>query len=126
MADTRPAPTVPVQFNEPAIAEDLLHHSPTARKALEIFRREVDRGGGLPRTRLLGCDAEARDGTRLAGCVKTYIPWPAGRYGLVLLPVAHPTRPFALRAFAFGVRHPAANKLSVYTIADWRHNDEST
>ncbi len=125
MADTRAAPTVPVQFNEPAITEDLTHHPPTARKVLEIFRREVDRGGGLPLSRLLGCDAEARDGTRLAGCVKTYVPWPAGRFGLVLLPVAHPTRPFALRAFAFGVRHPAANKLSVYTVADRRHNDES-
>lgn len=125
MADTRAAPIVPVQFDEPAIAEDLAHHPPTARTTLEVFRREVDRCGGLPRSHLLGCDAEARDGTRLAGCVKTYVPWPAGHFGLVLLPVAHPTRPFALRAFAFGVRHPAANKLSVYAIADRRHNDES-
>jgi hypothetical protein len=124
MADTRAAPSVPVQFNEPAIAEDLTHHPPAARKALELFRREVDRDGGLSFSRLKRCDAEGRDGTRLTGCVKTYVPWPAGRFGLVLLPVAHSTRRLALRAFAYGVRHPAANRLSVYEIADRRHNAE--
>ncbi len=122
MADTRAAPIVPVQFNEHAIAEDLTHHPPPARKALELLRREVDRDGGLPFLRLKRCDAQARDGTRLAGCVKTYVPWPAGRFGLILLPVSHPTRPLALRAFAYGVRHPAANKPSVYEIADRRYN----
>jgi hypothetical protein len=122
MADNGAAPTVPVEFHEPAITEDLSHHPPAARGALERFRRELDRGGGLPLPRLLGCDAEARDGTRLAGCVKTYVPWPAGRFGLVLLPVPHPVRPFALRAFAFGVRHPAPNRLSVYAVADRRVN----
>ncbi|HWX43741.1 MAG TPA: hypothetical protein VNY52_00295 [Solirubrobacteraceae bacterium] len=125
MADTQAVPTVPVEFHEEAIAEDLTHHPSTARKALELFRREVDRCGELPVSRLKRCDAEGRDGTRLAGCVKTYVPWPTGRYGLVLLPVAHPTRPLALRAFAYGVRHPGANKPSVYEIADRRHNSES-
>ncbi|HEX4116779.1 MAG TPA: hypothetical protein VHY18_12995 [Solirubrobacteraceae bacterium] len=43
-----------------------------------------------------------------------------GRYGLVLLPVAHPTRALALRAFAYGVRHPEANRPSVYEIASKR------
>lgn len=125
MADTQVAPTVPVQFDEHAIAEDLAHHPPAARKALEQFRREVDRGGGLSFARLKRCEEEARDGTRLAGCVKTYVPWPTGRFGLVLLPVAHPTRSLALRAFAYGVRHPAASKPSVYEIADRRHKSES-
>src|ERR1700723_2055911 len=111
MANTRAKPLVPVHFAEPAIAEDLAHHPPAARSALELFRREIDRDGGLQFSRLKGCEAEGRDGTHLAGCVKTYIPWPTGRFGLVLLPVAHSTRPFALRAFAYGVRHPAAHKL---------------
>jgi hypothetical protein len=122
MADTRAAPIVPVQFDEHAIVEDLTHHPPPARRALELFRREVDRDGGLPFSRLKRCDAEARDGTRLEGCVKTYVPWPTGRFGLILLAVSHPTRPLALRAFAYGVRHPAASKPSVYEIADRRHN----
>jgi hypothetical protein len=122
MADTRAAPIVPVQFDEHAIVEDLTHHPLPARRALELFRREVDRDGGLPFSRLKRCDAEARDGTRLKGCVKTYVPWPTGRFGLILLPVSHPTRPLALRAFAYGVRHPAASKPSVYEVADRRHN----
>jgi hypothetical protein len=125
MTDTPAGPIVPVQFSEHAIAEDLTHHPPAAREALELFRREVGRDGGLSLARLKRCDEEGRDGTRLGGCVKTYVPWPIGRFGLVLLPVAHPTRPLALRAFAFGVRHPAANKPSVYAVADRRHNAES-
>lgn len=122
MADTRSAPLVPVEFNEQAIAEDLTHHPSVARRALDLFRREVDRDGGLPFSRLKRCDEAGRDGTRLAGCVKTYVPWPTGRFGLVLLPVAHSTKPLALRAFAYGVRHPPANKPSVYEIADQRYN----
>jgi hypothetical protein len=42
-----------------------------------------------------------------------------------MLPVAHPTPRLALRAFAFGVRHPAALKSSVYKIADGRRNAAS-
>ncbi len=125
MADTWAAAIVPVQFDEHAIAEDLAHHPPAARKELELFRREVDRDGGLPFSRFKRCEEEGRDGTRLGGCVKAYVPWPTGRFGLVLLPVAHSTRPLALRAFAYGVRHPAANRLSVYAIADRRHNADS-
>jgi hypothetical protein len=125
VADIQARPIVPAQFDEHAIAEDLAHHPPAARKALELLRREVDRDGGLSFSRLKRCDEEGRDGTRLAGCVKTYVPWPTGRFGLVLLAVAHPRRSLALRAFAYGVRHPAANKLSVYQIADRRHNAAS-
>jgi hypothetical protein len=118
VVDTHAAPTVPVEFDEHAIAEDLRHHPPAARNELELFRREAYRYGGLPISRFKRCDEKGHDGTRLGGCVKTYVPWPTGRFGLVLLPVAHPTRPLALRAFAYGVRHPAANKPSVYEIAD--------
>jgi hypothetical protein len=120
VAGTPAGPIVPVAFDESAIAEDLAHHTATARKALDVLRREVDRDGGLPFSRLKRCEDEGRDGTRLGGCVKTYVPWPTGRYGLVLLPVAHPTRALALRAFAYGVRHPEANRPSVYEIASKR------
>src|ERR1700684_3440884 len=102
-----------------------MHHPSDARAALELLRRQVDRDGGLSCSRLKRCEEEGRDGTRLAGCLKTYVPWPTGRFGLVLLPVAHPERPFALRAFAYGVRHPAGRKPSVYQIADRRHNATS-
>ncbi len=125
MADTRAAPVVPVLFDEHAIAEDLTHHPAAARTALEQFRREVDRGGGLAWARLRSCETEGHDGTQLGGCAKTYVPWPTGHFGLVMLAVAHPTRPFALRAFAYGVRHPAPNRPSVYEIADRRYNHDS-
>jgi hypothetical protein len=118
-------PIFPVVFDESAIAEDLAHHPPVARNAFELLRRELDRDGGIPVSRLKRCEAEGRDGTRLAGCLKTYVPWPTGRFGLVMLPVTHPSRPLALRAFAFGVRHPAALKPSVYEIADRRRNTAS-
>jgi len=118
--DAPAGPIFPVVFDEPAIAEDLTHHPPVARNALELLRRELDRDGGLPASRVKRCDAEGRDATRLGGCLKTYVPWPTGQYGLIMLPAAHPTRPLALYAFAFGVRHPAALKPSVYQIADKR------
>jgi len=123
--DAPAGPIFPVVFDEPAIAEDLAHHPPVARNALELLRRELDRDGGLSVSRLKRCEAEGRDGTHLAGCVKTYVPWPTGRFGLVMLPVTHPSRAVALRAFAFGVRHPAALKPSVYEIADRRRNATS-
>lgn len=77
MPTTPAGPVLSVAFDEPAIAEDLAHHPPVARNALELLRRELDRDGGIPVSRLNRCDAEGRDGTRLAGCVKTYVPWPA-------------------------------------------------
>jgi hypothetical protein len=123
--DTPAGPIFPVVFDEPAIAEDLAHHPPVARHALELLRRELEHDGGLPASRLRRCEAEGRDGTRLAGCLKTYVPWPAGRFGLVMLPVTHASRPLALRAFAFGVRHPAASKPSVYRIAHERRNADN-
>jgi hypothetical protein len=86
-----------VVFDEHAIAEDLAHHPPVARHAVELLRRELDHDGGLPGSRLKRCETEGNDGTRLAGCLKTYVPWPTGGFGLVMLPVAHASRPLALR-----------------------------
>ena len=68
------------------------------------------------------CEVEGRDGTRLGGCVKTYVPWPAGRFGAVMVGVSHPDRPVGLRVIAFGVRHHPrdAHALTVYEIAHRR------
>jgi hypothetical protein len=92
---------------------------------LRALRRDIGKAGGLPLSHLKGCQAEGRDGTNLAGCVKTYAPWPDGRYGLVLIPVEHTTRPWALRAIAFGVRHQPrdSNAPTVYRIAHGRLHD---
>lgn len=114
------AVVVPVLFDERQIEHDLTRLAPTARIALEDVRREVIRYGGLPTTRLRSCDAHGRDGTELPDCFKTYVPWGENKWGLVLTVAAHPTRLFALRAFAYGVRHPTGTTPSVYEIAHRR------
>lgn len=122
MAEGRPEPVFPVGFDEDALAEDLKRLSASAEIVLMGFRKELERKGGIPQSRLRACQAEGRDGTRLAGCVKTYVPWPDGRFGAVCVPVAHPRRPMALRVFAFGVRHQprGSNAETVYKIAHRR------
>jgi hypothetical protein len=63
------------------------------------------------------CEGEGRDGTRLGGCVKFYLPRPAGRWGAVLAGDEEATKP-ALVLVAVGERHPAQRwKPSVYEIA---------
>jgi hypothetical protein len=112
---------VPARFDEEAFATDLEHLSDAAASALVQLRREVDRDGGLPKSRLLRCQPEGRDGTQLEECVKTRVPWPDGPWGIVFRAVAHPTRPFGLRGIAYGERHPSrAGKPSVYEIASQR------
>jgi hypothetical protein len=103
MAEPRPEPVFPVGFDEDARAEDLDHLPASAEIALREFRKELRRHGGIPRSRLMACQAEGRDGTKLGGCVKTYIPWPDGRFGAVFMPAKHPSRPltFACSHSAF-------------------------
>jgi len=122
MADIRREAIVPTQFDEDAIEHDLERLPASAALALKALRRDIEQAGGLPLSQLKGCQAEGRDGTKLAGCVKTYIPWPNGRYGLVFIAIEHPIRPWALRAIAFGVRHHprGSHALTVYQIADRR------
>jgi hypothetical protein len=86
-------PVFPVAFDELAMAEDLARLGEAGARALAELGREIERLGGLPRERLMACEAHGRDGTRLGGCVKTYVPWPAGRFGAVMVGVTHPERP---------------------------------
>lgn len=122
MADIRREAIVPAYFDDEAIEHDLASLPPAAALALQALRRDIDKRGGLRFSYLKGCQAEGRDGTRLDGCVKTYAPQPDGQYGLVLKATEHPTRPWALRAIAFGIgHHPSdSHALTVYQIADRR------
>jgi hypothetical protein len=117
-------PVFPVGFDDDALEEDLAHLPASAEEALRSFHKDLRRLGGLPKSRLMACHAEGRDGTRLGGCVKTYIPWPDGRFGAVFVAVTHPNRPLALRAIAFGIRHHPRGSTAptVYEIAHHRMN----
>jgi hypothetical protein len=122
VVEPRSEPVFPVGFDEDALTEDLERLPASAESALREFRKELRREGGIPRSRLKACHDEGQDGTTLGGCVKTYVPWPAGRFGAVFVAVTHPNRPMALRAFAFGVRHHPreSNAETVYEIAHKR------
>lgn len=122
MVEPQSEPIFPVGFDDDALEEDLAHLPASAERVLRLFRKEVRRLAGIPQSRLMACQAEGRDGTRLSGCVKTYIPWPNGRFGAVFVAVTHPNRPLALRAIAIGIRHHprGSNALTVYEIAHRR------
>jgi hypothetical protein len=122
VAEVRPEPVFPVGFDEDALTEDLERLPASAENALREFRKELRREGGIAKSRLKACHDEGQDGTMLGGCVKTYVPWPDGRFGAVFVAVTHPNRPMALRAFAFGIRHhpPESNAETVYEVAHRR------
>jgi hypothetical protein len=112
-------PVFPVGFDDDALGKDLAHLPASAEETLRSFHKDMRRLGGIPKSRLKACQAEGRDGTRLGGCAKTYIPWPDGRFGAVFVAVTHPHRPLALRVIAFGIRHHARGSTArtVYEIA---------
>ena len=60
-------PVFPVAFDEPATAENLARVGEAGAEGLAALQREVDWLGGLPRERLLACEAEGSGGTRLGG-----------------------------------------------------------
>jgi hypothetical protein len=110
----------PVRFDEAAFDEDLLHVTPRGRSAAIRHRAAIERDG-LPAAQLVRCDAEARDGTDLSGCVKTRLPWPDGEWGLVLTGRLDEKGRVFLQALAFGERHPEAHwRPSVYELAHRR------
>jgi len=104
-----------------ALAEDLAHLSAAARTAIGPVVERL-RHDGVPVQWLRRCEPEGRDGTRLPGCVKFYIPRPAGRWGAVLTADVAASAP-RLVLLAVGERHPvAASRPSVYVIAHRRLN----
>lgn len=126
MAQHGSEPVFPVGFDEDAIAEDLERLPDSAEEALEKFRKELRRQNGIPKGRLKVCQNESQDRTGLGGCVKTYVPWPVGRFGAVFVAVTHPKRPLGLRVIAFGIRHhpPDSHAESVYQVAHRRLHEE--
>jgi hypothetical protein len=115
MADS---PRFPVYVDDETFTEDVNHATPAGRRAAERARLRLEREGITP-GELYACDPEARDGTRLAGCVKTYLPRPDGPWGIVFHAWERETP--GLAYLAFGVRHPQQPwQPSVYQVADRR------
>jgi hypothetical protein len=112
-------PRFEVRVVDDVLAEDLAHCTRAACASIEpmvaLLRKE-----GAPRQWLRRCEDEGRDGTRLSGCVKLYIPQPDGQWGAVLAGDEEAAKP-ALVLIAVGDRHPAQPwKPSVYEIAHRR------
>ncbi len=120
MAEPRPTAIFPVVFDESILAIDSERLPDTAAAALQGLRTEVNRSGGISQERLKRCLGEARDGTDLTGCVKTYVPWPDGPWGIVFRVGEDSKRPLALYTIAYGRRHPQADRVSVYQLAHKR------
>ena len=114
-----------VRVDPDALATDQ-HRAPrAARNVLVALARELD--SGTLEGQLRACDAEGRDGTQLAQCVKMYRPQPAGRYGVVLECRADADG-FYLAYLAFGERHPSRESgcASVYEVAHQRLHRRSS
>ena len=102
-------------WSDEVLAEDLARCIPAARTAIEPMI-DMLRDKGTPREWLLRCEEEGRDGTRLNGCVKLYLPRPAVQWGAVLAGDKAAAKP-ALVLVARGERHPARPwKPSVYEL----------
>lgn len=114
-------PRFEVRVVEEVLTEDLARCTSAARVAIESMLTTL-REEGAPREWLLRCEEEGQDGTRLKGCVKLYIPQPAGQWGAVLAGDEEASKP-ALVLIAVAERHPARPwKPSVYEIAHRRIN----
>jgi hypothetical protein len=108
-----------VRFDDEAWNEDRSHATPAGRAVAGSDRPRLE-AKGIGVDELKACESEGRDGTRLAGCVKSYRPQPDGRWGLVLRLVRFEGE-LGLLCVAFGVRHPErAWQPSVYQVAHRR------
>ncbi|HWY19435.1 MAG TPA: hypothetical protein VNY27_12080 [Solirubrobacteraceae bacterium] len=102
--------------------EDLAHTTAAGRAAVAPLIGRL-KNTGVPKSWLKGCQAESRDGTRLTGCVKIYVPRPAGKFGMVFKVIDVDGR-LRLEFLAFGVRHHpvGSHAPTVYEIAHRRLN----
>jgi hypothetical protein len=116
----------PVALDELAWQEDLRRATGGAKRIGEETRLRLEREGQTVEA-LFACSEEARDGTRLPGCVKVYLPPPGGPLGLVFRIAKGKDGRLYLDHLAFGVRHiPAGSRgMTVYQLAHRRLGGES-
>jgi hypothetical protein len=116
----RPEPRYAVGVDDVLLEEDLAHATAAGRAAIAPFIDQL-KSAGVPKSWLKGCQAEGRDGTQLAGCVKIYVPQPNGKFGMVCRAVDVDSR-LRLEFLAFGVRHhpKESHAPTVYELAHRR------
>lgn len=116
MSDKRAGRTTAL-FDDAAVAEDLQRASDAGQDVARAARSEYEQDG-VPVGVLLACDEEGADGTRLAHCVKVYLPPPDGKFGMVFR-IERRDGKLRLVYAAFGVRHHprGSNAPTVYQIA---------
>ena len=114
-----------VIFDDLAFTEDIEGGSANGRAVARATRHAYERHG-CPVNELLACQDEATDETRLPGCVKVYLPRPAGRFGMVFEIDRRASR-LVLAYLAFGVRHhpPGSHAPTVYRMAHRRLHCQS-
>ena len=119
MPTPRRAGRARVVFDDVLWDEDLTRASTEATRAATRAREQLEQHGA-PLDALRACDEQGRDGARLPGCLKLYVPLPAGPWGIVFQ-LARDQHGSLLAVLAFGLRHPpAGRRSSVYAIADQR------
>lgn len=112
-------PRFEIRVADQALDEDLAHCTASGRSAIETMLSNLSEEG-IPRDWLRRCEAEGHDGTRLGGCVKLYIPQPAGQWGAVFTADVEDGKP-VLVLVAAGERHPERPwRPSVYEVAHRR------
>jgi hypothetical protein len=112
-------PRFEVRIVAESLDEDLAHCTAAGRSAIETMLSALPEEG-ISRDWLRRCEAEGRDGTRLPGCVKVYIPQPAGQWGAVFAADVEDGTP-VLVLIAVGERHPERPwRPSVYEVAHRR------
>lgn len=116
MSDKRAGRTT-VLFDDAAFAEDLGRASDAGQEVGHATRSKYEQDG-VSIDDLLACDEEGTDGTRLAHCVKVYLPPPDGKFGMVFR-IERRDGKLRLAYAAFGVRHHPrdSNAPTVYQIA---------
>ena len=118
------SPRFPVRFDDDARSRKTCYHATPAGQEIAARERTRLERDGIAVDELQPCAAEGPDGTRLGGCVKTYLPRPNGGWGMVFTgDVEADGRP-VLVTLAFGMRHPQrAWQPSVYHVAHSRLHD---
>ena len=92
-----------VRFDELAFTQDLGHATPAGRQIAQAARQRLERDGADP-AEFKRCDPDARDGTSLPNCLKTYLPAPDGRWRMIFEVLKDTaTGELVLSFLAFGV-----------------------